>query len=1003
MKTHAMLRKHVSALILSCAVLPAAAQITVTDMDESPGLTAQNLANALAGTGVSIVANSAQLVQTDDPYTTPVEPPLSAAGTFTVANSVLGAGFSGGVILSSGRADNVEGTEDALSITGNYNELPGATGELGLSGDADLETLYSEWDFYDATSLEFDFVPDANQVSIQFIFASEEYTEYVEAGFNDTFAIFVNGQTVNLATVEPHDDPVSVDSINLVRNRLLYRNNDIHNSPEPLSGYYVTEADGFTTIITCILPVDANETNSLKLVIADAGDSILDSWALLKGASLTTTKPLIVTKEAEFPTALVENEYMNYSIHLTNTGSSAVTVDEIHDILPLGFQYQTYSTTGFTDDEPASTVITIGNNTREYLVWSGPYTVPANTTVTLTFPAHVGYELGTFYNGATAIANVPVVPSGDTAPVEVLPPVDLAVIGPDGVEIPNGGTFHFGRFFAGGYPYSVPFTFTIKNRGVYDIEDIALSDGDYDTPYNFYTDVSATAGTVGYGQSTTFTLSFIPYYPGLVMSGQILIASNDPDEAPFELNVTGEAVESPDTVQRSYLKAPNTGSGDSLGSRVAFSGDTLVVGAPYEASNATGVNGNQADNSASLSGAVYVYRLNPATHAWTFEAYLKASNTGGGDFFGCSVAIDGDILVVGAANEDSSSTGINGNQSNNSASDAGAAYVFVRSGGTWTQQAYLKASNTEAGDFFGTSVAVDDTTVIVGAPGEDSAATGVNGTQSDNSSSLSGAAYVFGRSGSTWTQRAYLKASSTIAGASFGSSVDVEYNTAVAGAPDANSAAGFASVFSRSGSTWSHSAHLTAFNAGAGDCFGWSVALAPGSSGDLIVGAPYEDSSGTGVGSAGTDNANTNSGAAYVFKRSGPWSLKSFLKGSSSTTAPNLFGWSVAASGRTVLVGAPDESSDSTGIGGDDDNTGAYRSGAAFLFINNPTACVFQEYLKASNTGSNDIFGSSVALEGDVLAVGAPGEASASTLAAPDEWDDSAGGAGAVYYYDVAD
>ena len=315
MKTHATLRRRISALILSCAAaLPAAAQITVTDMDESPGLTAQNLADALAGTGVSIVANSAQLVQTDDPFVTAIDPPLSAAGTFTVANSVLGAGFSSGVILSSGRADNVEGTEDALSITGNYNELPGATGELGLTGDSQIEILYPDWDFFDATSLEFDFVPDAAEVSIQFIFASEEYTEFVEAGFNDIFAIYVNGQTVNLATVEPHDDPVSVDSINLVRNRLLYRNNDIHHSPEALNGYYVTEADGFTTIITCILPVDANETNSLKLVIADAGDSILDSWALLKGASLTTTKPLIVTKEAEFPVAEVANEYMNYSI-----------------------------------------------------------------------------------------------------------------------------------------------------------------------------------------------------------------------------------------------------------------------------------------------------------------------------------------------------------------------------------------------------------------------------------------------------------------------------------------------------------------------------------------------------------------------------------------------------------------------------------------------------------------------------------------------------------------
>ena len=1005
MKTHETPRRRISAIMLSCALaLQANAQITVNDMDEDPGLSAQDLAEALAGTGVSIVANSAQLVQNADPWSTPTDPPLSAAGTFTVTNDVLGAGFSSGVILSSGRADNIQGTEDALAIEGNYNLLSDAQAELGLMGDSQLEALYPEWYFQDGTSLEFDFVPDANQVSIQFVFASEEYTEYVNDGFNDIFAIFVNGQTVNLATVEPNDDPVSIDSINHLRNPLLFRNNDIHDSPEPLNGYHVTEADGFTTIITCILPVDANETNSLKVVIADAGDAILDSWALLKGASLTTLKPLIVTKEAEYPQALVEYEYMNYSIHLTNTGSSAATVSEIHDLLPLGFQYQSMSTTGFTEDEPVSTFEVINGITREYLVWEGPYTIPANTTVTLGFPAHVGYQLGTFYNGATALANVPVIPSGDTAPVEVIPALDLALIGPDGVEIPNGGTYDFGRFYTDGYPYSVPFTFTIKNRGAYDIEDIVLTDGDYDTPYNVQTDVSETSTTIGYGQSTTFKLRFIPSFPGQVMEGTILIESNDPDESPFTLHVIGEAIDDPYTVHKSYLKAPNTDAGDSFGNRIAFSGDTLVVGAPCEASNAAGVNGNQADNSSSLAGAVYVYRLNPATHTWALEAYLKASNSAGGDLFGCAVAIDGNTLVVGAANEDSSSAGINGSQSNNSASDSGAAYVFVRNGSTWTQQAYLKASNTEAGDLFGTSVAVHGATVIVGAPGEDSGATGVNGNQSDNSCSLSGAAYVFIRPGSTWSQQAYLKASSAVAGASLGRSAAICYHTVALGAPDANSAAGFVSVFTRSGSAWSHSGHVTAFNAGAGDCFGWSVALSQSALPDLIVGAPYEDSSGTGVGSAGTNNSNTNSGAAYVLKRSGgSWILEAFLKGSSSTISPNLFGWSVAATSRLVLVGAPHESSSSTGVGGYDADTSASHAGAAFLFLNNYNGCVYEDYLKASNTDASDIFGTSVAIEGDVAIAGAPGEASASTLAAPDEWDNSANDAGAIYYFDVAD
>jgi hypothetical protein len=125
------------------------------------------------------------------------------------------------------------------------------------------------------------------------------------------------------------------------------------------------------------------------------------------------------------------------------------------------------------------------------------------------------------------------------------------------------------------------------------------------------------------------------------------------------------------------------------------------------------------------------------------QAYLKASNTGAGDFFGVSVAISGETIVVGAPIESSNATGVNGNQSDESALHAGAAYVFVRNGSTWSQQAYLKASNTGAGDNFGTSAAISGQTVVVGADLEDSNATGVNGDGSDNSVSDSGAAYIF--------------------------------------------------------------------------------------------------------------------------------------------------------------------------------------------------------------------------------------------------------------------
>jgi hypothetical protein len=168
-----------------------------------------------------------------------------------------------------------------------------------------------------------------------------------------------------------------------------------------------------------------------------------------------------------------------------------------------------------------------------------------------------------------------------------------------------------------------------------------------------------------------------------------------------------------------------------------------VVGADGENSNATGVNGDQADNTAGNSGAAYVFIRSGTT--WSQQAYLKASNTGAGDLFGNAVGVSGDTVVVGAWQEDSNATGVDGNQANESEFAAGAAYVFVRAGGgtNWTQQAYLKASNTGAGDAFGRSVAVSGDTVLVGADGESSSATGVNGNQDDNSAADSGAAYVF--------------------------------------------------------------------------------------------------------------------------------------------------------------------------------------------------------------------------------------------------------------------
>ncbi len=199
--------------------------------------------------------------------------------------------------------------------------------------------------------------------------------------------------------------------------------------------------------------------------------------------------------------------------------------------------------------------------------------------------------------------------------------------------------------------------------------------------------------------------------------------------------------------QQAYIKASNTGAQDMFGVSVALSsdGNTLGVGAYGESSNATGIDGNQADNSMAKAGAVYVFTR--AGGAWSQQAYIKASNTGQSDWFGQSVALsgDGNTLAVGAVDEASNATGINGNQADNSASGSGAVYVFTRAGSAWSQQAYVKASNTGANDFFGHPLALsgDGNTLAVGGPLEASNATGINGNQADNSAQNAGAVYLY--------------------------------------------------------------------------------------------------------------------------------------------------------------------------------------------------------------------------------------------------------------------
>lgn len=405
------------------------------------------------------------------------------------------------------------------------------------------------------------------------------------------------------------------------------------------------------------------------------------------------------------------------------------------------------------------------------------------------------------------------------------------------------------------------------------------------------------------------------------------------------------------------------------------------------------------------AGACYPLTIDPLAQ----QVYLKASKPGAGDRFGCSVSMSGDTLVVGACKEDSASIGVNGDELNDLAQDSGAAYVFVRSGLTWVQQAYLKASNTDAGDLFGLCVSVSGDMIIVGAPGEASATVGVNGNQSNNAFPGAGAAYVFTRSGTTWTQAAYLKSSNQ--SAIFGISVCASGDTVIVGARDDESAstgvngsqtsaglfwAGAAYVFVRSGTFWSQEAYLKASNTEQFDQFGHSVAL---DGNTAVVGAPGEDSSAAGIDGDQANNATAGAGAAYVFVRSGAgWAQQAYLKASNPGSFDN-FGSALSCAQDTIVIGAPDEDSAATGVNGSQASNSLLSAGAAYVFVRNGTMWTQQAYLKASNTGAQDQFAASVCVVDNTIVVGAPNEASSATGIDGVQTDNSVGSAGAAYVF----
>jgi len=343
---------------------------------------------------------------------------------------------------------------------------------------------------------------------------------------------------------------------------------------------------------------------------------------------------------------------------------------------------------------------------------------------------------------------------------------------------------------------------------------------------------------------------------------------------------------------------------DEFGSSVAVDGEWALVGAFRD------------DLQGLSAGAVEVFRRTGT--GWTYVMTLTASDAAQGDFFGSSVALDGDTALIGAEGD------------NDKGANSGSAYVFVRNGETWTQQAKLLASDGAIEDGFGRSVAVDGDTVVVGAEGD------------SDQGSLSGSAYVFIRNGGIWSQQAKLTASDGAFGDRFGSSVTLDGDTVLLGVrmdDDQGDTSGSVYVFWRTGVIWTQQAKLTASDGAAFASFGASVAL----EGDTAL-----------IGAFGA----AFRGAAYMFMRNGSvWSEQTKFTANDVATG-DRFGSSMALDGDTVLIGA-----------WGDDNQG-FDSGSAYVFTRTGTTWNQQTKLTASDGAPLDQFGVAVALQGDTALVG---------------------------------
>ena len=374
-----------------------------------------------------------------------------------------------------------------------------------------------------------------------------------------------------------------------------------------------------------------------------------------------------------------------------------------------------------------------------------------------------------------------------------------------------------------------------------------------------------------------------------------------------------------------------------------FIGDTVGDVAPHAMSEMRGIRFASGNSPTTEAISLSDFRNQVLTPVASEQAKIHASDKQFGDNFGAAVSIsgDGNTALVGAYLEDTGGT------------DAGAAYIFTRSGTSWSQQAKIQASDKDQYDNFGYSVSIsgDGTTALVGAYAEDTGGSGA------------GAAYTFTRSGTTWTQQAKIQASDKQQGSLFAYSVSIsgDGNTALFGAFGDGadvSGAGAAYIFTRSGTAWTEQAKIQGSDKQLGDLFGRSVSIS--SDGNTAL-----------VGAYGEDTGASAAGAAYIFTRSGTaWTEQAKIQ-ASDAGASDFFGFfvSISSDGNTAIVGAR----------GHDAIVGAftiYDTGAAYIFTRSGTTWTQQQKIQASDKEQSDQFGYSVSIssDGNTAIVGVFGE-----------------------------